>query len=81
MEHFEGYLSGLATSLPVDVNQFLRTIPGLENVEVMRAGYAISMTVLIGLLNTYLQVKSIKGLFSAGQINGSSGCRKLLAKD
>lgn len=71
----EGYLSGLATSLPVDVQiQFLRTIPGLENVEVMRAGYAIEYDCFDPrLLNTYLQVKSIKGLFSAGQINGSSG--------
>lgn len=71
----EGYLSGLATSLPVDVQvEFLQTIPGLENVEIMRAAYAIEYDCFDPLLlNSYLQVRTIDGLFSAGQMNGSSG--------
>ncbi len=78
----EGYLSGLSTSLPVDVQlEFLQTIPGLRNVEIMRAGYAIEYDCLDPLaLNSYLQVKSIAGLFAAGQINGTSGYEEAAAQ-
>lgn len=78
----EGYLSGASSSLPADVQkQFLRTIPGLENVEMMRAGYAIEYDCLDPrLLNSYLQVKQYEGLFTAGQINGTSGYEEAAAQ-
>lgn len=78
----EGYLSGVSTSLPADVQiKFLRTIPGLENVEIMRPGYAIEYDCLDPLLlNSYLQVKEYEGLFTAGQINGTSGYEEAAAQ-
>lgn len=66
----EVYVQGLSTSLPEDVQRdMLRTIPGLENVEMMRTGYAIVPTQLWPTLET----KKIKNLYTAGQINGTSG--------
>ncbi len=78
----EGYLSGLASSLPADVQaRLIRTIPGLENVEIMRIGYAIEYDCLDPtLLNSYLQVKNFEGLFTAGQINGTSGYEEAAAQ-
>lgn len=78
----EGYLSGASSSLPADVQKkFLLTIPGLENVEMMRAGYAIEYDCLDPtLLNSYLQVKQYEGLFTAGQINGTSGYEEAAAQ-
>ncbi len=71
----EYYPSGLPTSLPVDVQlAFLRTIPGLEKVEIIRPGYAIEYDYVDPTeLRASLEVKSISGLFHAGQINGTSG--------
>ncbi len=71
----EYYISGLSTSLPEDVQyDLLSTIPGLENAEIMRPGYAIEYDCFDpNDLKLNLETKKIKGLFSAGQINGTSG--------
>lgn len=71
----ETYLQGISSSLPVDVQyEYLRTIPGLENAEIMRPAYAIEYDyVKPSQLDTSLETKEIKGLFLAGQINGTSG--------
>ena len=54
--------------------QILRTIPGLENVEMMRAGYAIEYDAIVPTqLWPTLETKKIKNLYTAGQINGTSG--------
>ncbi len=71
----EYYLQGMSSSLPEDVQlKFLRTIKGLENVEIMRPAYAIEYDCCdpLQLLPT-LEFKKIKGLYGAGQFNGSSG--------
>lgn len=71
----EMYLQGMSTSLPEDVQiSMIRSIKGLENSEIIRLGYAIEYDVLdTHELKQTLEFKSIKGLFSAGQINGTSG--------
>lgn len=71
----EMYVQGMSSSLPEDVQiKFLRTIEGLENVEVMRTGYAIEYDCIDPTqLKLSLEFKHVDGLFSAGQINGSSG--------
>ncbi|EJF9296271.1 tRNA uridine-5-carboxymethylaminomethyl(34) synthesis enzyme MnmG [Listeria monocytogenes] len=71
----EVYVQGLSTSLPEEVQrEMLRTIPGLENVEMMRVGYAIEYdAVMPDQLSPSLETKLVEGLFTAGQINGTSG--------
>ncbi|XLP21830.1 tRNA uridine-5-carboxymethylaminomethyl(34) synthesis enzyme MnmG [Bacillus toyonensis] len=71
----EVYVQGLSTSLPEDVQRdMLRTIPGLENVEMMRTGYAIEYDAIVPTqLWPTLETKNIKNLYTAGQINGTSG--------
>jgi tRNA uridine 5-carboxymethylaminomethyl modification enzyme len=71
----EFYVQGMSTSLPEEVQiKMLRTILGLENVEIMRTGYAIEYDCLDPLqLKPTLELKCIEGLFSCGQMNGSSG--------
>lgn len=71
----EIYPNGVSTSLPPDVQQaFLRTIPGLEKVEIMRPGYAIEYDFVDPVqLKPTLETKEIENLFHAGQINGTSG--------
>jgi tRNA uridine 5-carboxymethylaminomethyl modification enzyme len=71
----EWYVQGLSTSLPEDVQlAVLHTIPGLENVEMIRPGYAIEYDAIVPTqLWPTLESKSIEGLFTAGQINGTSG--------
>lgn len=69
------YLQGISTSLPADVqDQFLKTIPGLENVKVVRYGYAVEYDFIEPTqIHHRLETRPIKNLFLAGQINGTSG--------
>ena len=69
------YPNGISTSLPVDVQMaFLRSIPGLEKVEVIRPGYAIEYDHIDPTeLQASLETKKVGGLFLAGQINGTTG--------
>ena len=79
---YEMYVQGMSTSLPIDVQiAMLRTIKGMENVEIMRAGYAIEYDCINPTqLDSSLMFKNIKGLFAAGQINGSSGYEEAAAQ-
>jgi len=71
----EYYVQGLSTSMPEDVQlNILRSIPGLEKVEMMRTGYAIEYDAVVPTqLWPSLETKLVGGLFTAGQINGTSG--------
>ncbi|KIY22900.1 tRNA uridine-5-carboxymethylaminomethyl(34) synthesis enzyme MnmG [Mesobacillus subterraneus] len=71
----EVYVQGLSTSLPEDVqHKILQTIPGLEKVQMMRAGYAIEYDAMVPTqLWPTLETKLVKNLYTAGQINGTSG--------
>lgn len=71
----EYYVQGLSTSMPEDVQlSMLRSIPGLEKVEMMRNGYAIEYDAMVPTqLYPSLETKKMPGLFTAGQINGTSG--------
>ncbi len=71
----EVYVQGLSTSLPESIqHDMVRSVPGLENAEIMRAGYAIEYDAVVPTqLWPTLELKNIPGLFTAGQINGTSG--------
>ena len=71
----EVYINGMSTSLPMEVQfQIVRSIPGLEQAEMLRPGYAIEYdSVDATELDRTLRVKSMEGLYLAGQINGTSG--------
>ncbi len=78
----ELYLNGLSTSLPLDVQYaYLHTIPGFEEVEIIKPGYGIEYDfVPPSQLNTSLETKEVSGLFLAGQINGTSGYEEAAAQ-
>lgn len=78
----EIYLQGMSSSLPEDVQlKFLRTIKGLENVEVMRTAYAIEYDCVDPLaLKPSLEFLDLSGLYGAGQFNGSSGYEEAAAQ-
>ena len=78
----EMYIQGMSTSLPEDVQVAMyRTVPGLENCEITRAAYAIEYDCIDATqLKLSLEFKNIKGLFSAGQFNGTSGYEEAAAQ-
>lgn len=78
----EMYLQGMSSSLPLDVqHEMYRTIEGLENVEIMRPAYAIEYDCCDPLtLFPTLETKVVKGLFGAGQFNGTSGYEEAAAQ-
>ncbi len=78
----EHYVGGLSTSLPYEVQlQFLKSIPGFENVEIVRAGYAIEYDFIdASQLHKTLEMKEVPGLYFAGQVNGSSGYEEAAAQ-
>ncbi|MEO0448636.1 MAG: FAD-dependent oxidoreductase, partial [Verrucomicrobiota bacterium] len=71
----EYYINGVSTSLPFDVQyQFLRSVTGLENAEIIRPGYAVEYDYCLPTqLKPTLETKTVEGLYFAGQINGTSG--------
>jgi tRNA uridine 5-carboxymethylaminomethyl modification enzyme len=82
LETSEVYPNGLPTSLPADIQlKFLRTIPALAHVEIMRPGYAIEYDYVDPIqLKNSLETRAISGLFHAGQINGTSGYEEAAAQ-
>lgn len=82
LETKEYYANGIPTSLPYDVQvRFVRTIPGLEEAEIMRPGYAIEYDFVFPTqIRHSLETKIIEGLFLAGQINGTSGYEEAAAQ-
>ncbi|MCS7025524.1 MAG: tRNA uridine-5-carboxymethylaminomethyl(34) synthesis enzyme MnmG [Bryobacteraceae bacterium] len=86
LDTYEVYVNGMSTSMPIDVQvKMLASVPGLEDAEMIRPGYAIEYDAIDPRQLTHgLMVKTVRGLFFAGQINGTSGyeeagCQGLMA--
>ena len=79
---YEIYVQGFSTSLPAEVQiQMLHSLPGLENVHIIKPAYAVEYDAVPALqLSHSLMTKKIKGLFCAGQINGTSGYEEAAAQ-
>mgnify|MGYP002619771221 CR=1 FL=1 len=78
----EYYVQGLSTSMPEELQlRMLRSVPGLEQAEMMRPGYAIEYDVVVPTqLKPSLETKLVEGLFTAGQLNGTSGYEEAAAQ-
>jgi tRNA uridine 5-carboxymethylaminomethyl modification enzyme len=76
------YPNGISTSLPLDVQEaFVRSIPGLEQAEIVHPGYAVEYDFLLtSQIDSTLQVRGIGGLFASGQLNGTSGYEEAAAQ-
>lgn len=79
---YEVYVQGFSSSLPADVQiQMLRSLPGLENVHVIKPAYAVEYDYVPAIqLNHSLMTRLVQGLFHAGQINGTSGYEEAAAQ-
>lgn len=82
LDTIQWYVQGMSTSLPLDVQwRMLRSMPGLDAVEILRAGYAVEYDYVPAVqLYATLQTKPVPGLFTAGQINGTSGYEEAAAQ-
>ncbi len=82
MNTYETYVQGFSTSLPIDVQfKMLRSLEGLENVSVIKPAYAVEYDSVPAVELTHsLMTKKVKGLFMAGQINGTSGYEEAAAQ-